>query len=46
MTDTQTRLLAAAQFICGALGRPTASRAGRALAGKAARKAAKENAAA
>jgi hypothetical protein len=41
-----TRLLAAAQFICGALGRPTASRAGRALAGKAARKAAKENAAA
>jgi hydroxymethylglutaryl-CoA lyase len=41
-----TRLLAAAQFICGALGRPTASRAGRALAGKAARKAAKENEAA
>ncbi len=41
-----TRLLAAAQFICSALGRPTASRAGRALAGKAARKAAKENEAA
>jgi len=28
------RLLDAAQFICGHLGRPTASRAGRALAAK------------
>ena len=37
-----TRLLQAAQFICGALGRPTVSRAGRALAAKAARRAAKE----
>jgi len=35
-------LLQAAQFICGQLGRPTASRAGRALAAKAARRAAKE----
>jgi hydroxymethylglutaryl-CoA lyase len=36
------KLLQAAQFICGQLGRPTASRAGRALAAKAARRAAKE----
>ena len=35
------KLLQAAQFICGQLGRPTASRAGRALAAKAARRAAK-----
>jgi hydroxymethylglutaryl-CoA lyase len=37
-----SRLLQAAQFICSALGRPTVSRAGRALAAKAARRAAKE----
>jgi len=37
-----SRLLQAAQFICGALGRPSVSRAGRALAAKAARRAAKE----
>jgi hydroxymethylglutaryl-CoA lyase len=36
------KLLQAAQFICGELGRPTASRAGRALAAKAARRTAKE----
>jgi hydroxymethylglutaryl-CoA lyase len=35
-----SKLLQAAQFICGELGRPTASRAGRALAVKAARRAA------
>ena len=37
-----SRLLQAAQFICGALGRPSVSRAGRALAAKAARRTAKE----
>jgi len=37
-----TKLLLAAQFICAELGRPTASRAGRALAAKAARLAAKQ----
>lgn len=37
-----SKLLQAAQFICGALGRPSVSRAGRALAAKAARRAAKE----
>ena len=37
-----SRLLQAAQFICGALGRPSVSRAGRALAAKAARRAAKQ----
>jgi len=37
-----SRLLQAAQFICGALGRPSVSRAGRALAAKATRRAAKE----
>jgi hydroxymethylglutaryl-CoA lyase len=41
-----TRLLVAAQFISGALGRPTASRAGRALAAKAAREAKKQDRAA
>ncbi|HXX11076.1 MAG TPA: hydroxymethylglutaryl-CoA lyase [Burkholderiales bacterium] len=41
-----SRLLQAAQFICGALGRPSVSRAGRALAAKAARRAAKEGQAA
>jgi hydroxymethylglutaryl-CoA lyase len=41
-----TRLLEAAQFICGVLNRPTASRAGRALTAKAARTAAKDNKAA
>jgi len=41
-----SKLLQAAQFICGELGRPTASRAGRALAAKAARRAAKEGQAA
>ncbi len=41
-----SKLLHAAQFICGELGRPTASRAGRALAAKAARRAAKEGQAA
>ena len=35
------KLLQAAQFICGELGRPTASRAGRALAAKAVRRTAK-----
>jgi len=38
-----SKLLEAAQFICRELGRPTASRAGRALAAKAARRAAKES---
>ena len=37
-----SRLLQAAQFICGALGRPSVSRAGRALAAQAAGRAAKE----
>jgi len=37
-----SKLLQAAQFICGALGRPSVSRAGRALAAKAARRPAKE----
>jgi len=37
-----TRLLQAAQYICGQLGRPTASRAGRALAAKAARQATRD----
>ena len=41
-----TRLLESAQFICGALDRPSLSRAGRALAANAARRAAKENRAA
>jgi hydroxymethylglutaryl-CoA lyase len=36
------KLLQAAQFICGQLGRPTASRAGRALTAQAVRRAAKE----
>jgi hydroxymethylglutaryl-CoA lyase len=36
------KLLQAAQFICGQLGRPTASRAGRALTAKAARRTAKQ----
>jgi hydroxymethylglutaryl-CoA lyase len=36
------KLLQAGQFICGQLGRPTASRAGRALAADAARRAAKK----
>jgi hydroxymethylglutaryl-CoA lyase len=40
------RLLEAAQFICTELKRPTASRAGRALAARAARRAAKQNQAA
>ena len=39
-----SKLLEAAQFICAALGRPTASRAGRALATKAARRAARQSA--
>jgi hydroxymethylglutaryl-CoA lyase len=37
-----SKLLQAAQFICDELGRPTVSRAGRALAAKAARRATKE----
>jgi isopropylmalate/homocitrate/citramalate synthase len=41
-----SKLLQAAQFICSELGRPTVSRAGRALAAKAARRAAKEGQAA
>jgi hydroxymethylglutaryl-CoA lyase len=41
-----SKLLQAAQFICGELGRATVSRAGRALAAKAARRAAKEGQAA
>jgi len=41
-----SKLLEAAQFICAALGRPTASRAGRALATKAARRAAQSSKAA
>jgi len=43
---SMTKLLEAAQFICRALDRPTASRAGRALAASAARKTAKQNQAA
>ncbi|HTT41137.1 MAG TPA: hydroxymethylglutaryl-CoA lyase [Burkholderiales bacterium] len=39
-----SKLLEAAQFICAALGRPTASRAGRALATKAARRATRQSA--
>ena len=41
-----SKLLQAAQFICDELGRPTVSRAGRALAAKAARRATKEGQAA
>jgi hydroxymethylglutaryl-CoA lyase len=41
-----SELLQAAQFICGELGRATASRAGRALAARATRRAAKEDQAA